>query len=1140
MVVLTTLASAGPTKGQGVLDSKVTLDVSDMEIKSILLEIEKQVEVNFTYRSKHIQASRKVSLNVNNARLSEVLDELFTPDVEFIAVDEEVLLRPVSESEKIAEVSIPEVVVSGRITDENNSPLPGVNILEKGTTNGTTSDGEGRYTLAVQNENSVLVVSFIGYTTQEVTVGAQKVINLQLSPDIVNLSEVVVIGYGTQKRSSLTGAVASVDATEISALPVPGVESALQGRIPGVSITNNGSPGTAPIVRIRGIGSITGNSDPLYVVDGFPINQPTNLNNFDTKDIESVEILKDAAASAIYGSRAANGVVIITTKQGSKDKRMHVDVDSYYGAQTAWKLLDLLNTEEYIRYGTDLVTNAGAALPTRFSNMNQPIYPGASQTYAETETDWQDAMFRTAPITQTQVSLSNAGDATKFFTSAGYFKQDGIMLGTGFERYSFRLNSESKISKMFRFGENFTVSYTNTQNEPATAAALNGGGRPQLQHIVHQVPYLPIHDPTLQGGYRAADASDGSDPENPVRVALMDMSKTDVVKIFGTAYIEASITPWLRYKFSAGGDFTTSRTFNDQPIYNDGYRARTTHNLQDNRGNFFSPLLSNQITVDKTVGKHVINFIAVAERQDFNNNFTNASAQQSSNAVHVLGGGSNQAVNGGGHTETTLLSYLGRVNYEFDGKYLLSASFRRDGFSSFAPGHQWGNFPGLSVGWRISDENFMRSVSQVSELKLRASYGKLGVNSIAPFAWQSSIFTNTTYPFNNVNTGGAYFNQLPNNELGWETTTMTNYGFDLGLWENRFTLSAEYYNRKVDNLLLQIPLAPSLGYAVNYLGNLGEMKNWGFEFIAGYHKGTGGLRFDVSANIGITRNEVTDLYIPNSTISAGLNADYGPNNITRTEAGYPIQGFYGWKTDGLFQSVSEIIGPDGRPAAALQNLPMNEDGTVDMEEYNDPDNKGQFTAPGDIRFKDLNGDGVINLLDQQYLGSYLPKFNYGLNFSANYNDFDFTFFFQGVHGNKIYNGTKVLTQGMLRLFGAEKEVLNAWRPDNTNTDIPRAVSGDPNGNTRASDRFVEDGSYLRLKNVSIGYNVPADVLRGFAKGSLSRLRIYVSSQNLVTITKYTGYDPEIGARNNSSLISGIDYGQFPQARTIMGGLQLGF
>lgn len=1137
MVVLTTLASAGDLNGQGVLDNKVSLDVMDMEVKTILLEIEKQVPVNFTYRSKLINATRKVSMQVSDARLSEVLDDLFTPSVEFVVVEKEIVLRPVSKTAKrSAPDYIPEIIVSGRIIDENNSPVPGVNILEKGTTNGTTSDGDGRYTLAVQDGNSQLVISFIGYITQEIVVGTQTVINVQLAPDVVNLSEIVVIGYGTQKRSSVTGAVASVDAKEISALPVPGVESALQGRIPGVSITNNGSPGTPPIVRIRGIGSITGNSDPLYVVDGFPINQsggmstsgvtmggapPTNLNSFDTKDIESVEVLKDAAASAIYGSRAANGVVIITTKQGSKDKKMHIDVDSYYGAQTAWKLLDLLNTQEYLRYGTDLVTNAGNDLPTRFSNMNDPIYPGASQTFAQTNTDWQDAMFRTAPITQTQVSLSNANEVTKLFTSAGYFKQDGIMLGTSFERYSFRLNSESKLSKVFTFGENFNVSYTKTGNEIGTSTSATGGNRPQIQHIVHQVPYMPIYDPTLPGGYRAADASDGSDPENPVRNALMDRSKTDVVKFFGTAFIEASITPWLRYKFSAGGDFTTTRTFNDFPIYNDGFRARTTHNLADNRGHFFSPLLSNQITIDKTFNKNVINFIAVAERQDFRNNYTNSSAQQASNLVHVLRGGLNPSITDGGDTETTLLSYLGRINYEYDGKYLLSASFRRDGFSSFAPGHQWGNFPGVSVGWRMSEEEFMKVVTQISELKLRASYGKLGANNIAPFAWQSGIFTSSNYPFNNTPTGGSYFNQLANKELGWETTTMTNYGIDLALWENRFTFSAEYYNRNVDNLLLQIPLAGSLGYAVNYLGNLGKMKNWGYEFVAGYSKATGGVHFNLSANVGITRNEVTDLYIPNSTISAGSNADYGPNNMTRTEAGHPIQGFYGWKTDGIFQNQAEIDAANALDGDASTKYQDN-------------------ASPGDIRFKDLNNDGVINLLDQQYLGSYLPKFNYGLNFSANYNAFDLTLFVQGVQGNKVYNGTKVLTQGMLRLFGAEKEVLNAWRPDHTNTDIPRAVSGDPNQNTRASDRFVEDGSFLRIKNISIGYNVPSDVLRGFAHGSISKLRIYVSSQNLVTLTKYSGYDPEIGARNNTMLTSGIDYGQFPQPRTIMGGIQLGF
>jgi hypothetical protein len=415
----------------------------------------------------------------------------------------------------------------------------------------------------------------------------------------------------------------------------------------------------------------------------------------------------------------------------------------------------------------------------------------------------------------------------------------------------------------------------------------------------------------------------------------------------------------------------------------------------------------------------------------------------------------------------------------------------------------------------------MQSVASISELKLRASYGSLGVNNVGPFDWQSSISLNTTYPFNNTNQGGAFFNSLPNTELSWEKTQMTNFGIDLGLFNNQVTLTAEYFQRKVDDLLLRVPLAPSMGYSVDYLGNVGKMENSGFELQAGYNKMTGNFTFNLTANVGTVRNEVTDLYVPGSTIFAGSNADFGGTNITKTESGHSVQGFYGWVVDGIFQNQSEIDAADNADGDAASKYQSQ-------------------AAPGDIRFKDLNSDGVINESDRQYLGSFLPNFSYGLNFSGNYKNFDVTLFLQGVQGNEVYNGTKVLTQGMLRLFGSETDVLNAWTPENTNTNVPRAVNGDPNQNSRTSDRFIDDGSYMRIKNLTIGYSLPSSMLSSFAKGSVRKLRIYASFQNLLTLTDYSGYDPEIGYRNANSLVQGIDYGQYPQPRTIMGGIQVGF
>ena len=1007
--------------------------------------------------------------------------------------------------------------VSGSITDETGVGVPGANVLIKGTTVGTTTDTDGRFNISVPDENAILVFSFIGYSSQEIAVGSQREINVKLQPDIRQLSEVVVVGYGTQRRSSVTGAVATVTSKEVSALPVASVESALQGRVPGVQVTNNGSPGTTPTVRVRGIGSITGASQPLYVIDGFP--QANYLNNIDTKDIESVEVLKDAAASAIYGSRAANGVIIITTKSGSRDNKVHVEADTYYGVQQAWKTLDLLNTPQYLEYGTELLNNAGASLPPRFSNLDNPIYAGATQTYRQTNTDWQDAMFRTAPITQTQVSLSTGSEKSKLYTSVSKFDQDGTMIGTNFHRYSLRLNYENKLSNRFTFGENFNISYSKTQNQ------AESGGRTILQHIIRSVPYIPIYDPTLQGGFRAPSGNDASDPENPVRIATMDQNRDNVMNIIGRAYIDAKIIDGLTYRFTAGLNYSVARHTEDYPIYNDGFAGRITHNLVDNRTTTTSPYYSNQLTYDKTFGGHSLNVVAVAERQGNSTTFLGTAGQQSRNDITQLQGSSNQTATGT-LNENELISYLGRINYEFKGRYLLSASVRRDGYSGFAPGKKWGNFPGVSIGWRMNEENFMKAVPAISELKLRASYGSLGsIANVGSYEYQSFINTNTAYDFNNASVTGAYFDKLPNKELTWEKTEMLNYGVDLGLFENQITFSAEYFTRNVDDLLLDVAPAPSLGYSQASKVNIAAMKNWGAEFVLGYAKSVGDLTFNLSANVGFIKNKIEQLNTPNATIFSGTNADFGGFAITRTVKGRPIQEFYGYQTDGIFQNQEEINSANA----------VDGDGSS-LYQAN--------AAPGDIRFKDLNGDGVIDSDDQTSLGNYLPDFTYGLNFSANYRNFDVTVFFQGVQGNEIYNGTKVLGQGMLRLFNSETDVLNAWTPQNTNTDIPRAVSGDPNQNTRTSNRFVEDGSYMRLKNISIGYSIPSGTAQALTGGALKKLRVYVSAQNLLTITNYSGYDPEIGNRYQNSagntLINGIDYGQFPSPRTVMAGLQVGF
>jgi len=1034
------------------------------------------------------------------------------------------------------------IQITGTVVDENGSPLPGVNILEKGTVSGTVTDAEGHYKITADPAGT-LVFTFIGYATAEEVINGRTVIDVSMKADIQSLQEVVVVGYGTQKKSSVVASISSVSSKEINALPVPSVEQALQGRAAGVMVTNNGAPGEAPLVRIRGINSINYAGNPLYVVDG--IVQVGNLQYFNNKDVESIEVLKDASSAAIYGSRASAGVVLITTKKGSRDGKIHATIDSYVGIQSAWKKLDLLNRDQYIKYGTDLLNNAGATLPPRFGAMSDPIYAGTTQTFAQTQTDWQKEMFKSALITQTDVSVSGGNDKSRFFASGGYFKQDGIMQGTGFKRYNMRVNSEHQVHKRVLIGQTLFLATGSQISEQQP------GGRTQVQNMIRMTPYIPLLNPTNVGGYGGDTGADASDPQNPVRAALQDQQTNYNTRLLGNVYAEISLIDGLKFRSSAGADYTDARSYSYAPVYSEGFNGRSNASISDNRTTYVSKIFTNQLTFDKTINKHYINAIAVVEYQTWGASNLNGSGTTPSLLAKELASLDNKSYTAN-RTDASLYSYIGRINYEYNGKYLLSATYRKDGYSVWAPGHKFSNFPSVGLGWRISEENFMKSISAISEMKIRGSYGRLGTtfgnNGDARGIYPSQQVIQgsaTQYPFGGALQNGSYYNQLTDKTLNWETTDMLNVGIDLGLFSNRVTFTAEYYNRKTDNLIIGVTPALSTGYTQPTPTNIGKMTNWGYDFQLGYNGQSGDFRWNANANIGFINNRVDQMNSPKATIDQGSNADFGGYNITRTEAGHSVQGFYGWKTNGIYQSVGEIIGSDGKPVGGAQNLPLNPDGTVDMTAYNAAGNKGNYTRPGDIRFTDVNNDGKIDDNDKVYLGSFLPKFTYGLNLSANYKGFDLTMFFQGVQGNQVYNGVKVVEQGMLRLFNGSTDVLRAWTPTNTNTDVPRAVSGDPNHNTRTSDRFIESGSYLRLKNLSIGYTLPQGTIKGLTGNAVNNLRVYISTQNLFTITKYTGYDPEIGIRpaNGSTqgqLTQGIDYGQYPQARTFMAGIQIGF
>lgn len=1011
--------------------------------------------------------------------------------------------------------------VKGTVSNASGETIQAASVLIKGTTKGTITDKNGKFSINASPGN-VLVVSSLGYLPKEVTLNDESNVDITLSPTSSELSAVVVVGYGTQKRTEVTGAISTVTGKVVSELPVASVQQALQGRVPGLSVTNNGSPGTSPLVSIRGISSISYASNPLYVIDGFPTG---DLSMFDTRDIESVDVLKDASAAAIYGSRATNGVIMITTKKGRRDGKVHVSLDSYYGTQDITKRLSLLNPSQFDQYA---IAYRGDKVPRRQEPWaSTPIYNGASTTYGNNVTDWQDEYFKQGAMTQTNIGLSGGNDVSRFYASAGYFDQIGTTPGVQYKRYNFRLNSDHKISNVFSFGENLYSAFGDQDYDNNET-----GSRSNLLNVIRIMPYMPVYDPTTSDGYRGVNSVlDGGDPTNPIEDAMVkNPGNRGTLKLFGTAYLEVKFTNWLKFRSTFGIDYSNGLNYRFSPIFNDSGTiagsSAVLATITNNRSISTVQLYSQQLTFDKTFGEHHFNAIAVYEYQGQKTRTENASGNQASNELKTLNNASNiaaQTLIG----ENSLISYVGRLNYDYKGKYLLSGAIRRDGLSVWAPGKKWATFPSGSIGWRIDQENFMKNQTKISELKLRAGYGITGLNGavLGNTPWLVSVSSNSAYyPFNNALTSGpaSSIQALGNKDLEWETTKQINIGLDLGFLHNAFTLSAEYYKRQTDNLILAVPLPSSLGYLTTTVNqNVGSMRNNGFELQLGYNDRVGDFQWNAMANFSMITNKVLKLAEGVSNIEAGSDADFTEGiNPTNTAVGHPIQSFYGWEVEGIFQDSTQIKNHAKQTAG---------------------------TGPGDLMFKDISGpngkpDGVIDNYDRTFLGSFIPKFTYSLSVGANYKNFGLNVFFQGVQGNKIYNATRTATEGMIRFFNAGTQVLDAWTPTNTNTKIPRAISADPNQNARPSTRFIEDGSYLRLKNIMLSYTIPEKALQSLTKGVVNNFRIYVSGQNILTFTNYSGFDPEVGNRTpgSSSLTNGIDYAVYPQPKSYQVGITANF
>ncbi len=1032
------------------------------------------------------------------------------------------------------------VTVSGKVTEAiSGKGIPGASVIDQSSGTGVISDLDGNYSIEAEN-GSVLEFSFVGKISQDIAITDQTQVDIVLEEDVIGLEQVVVVGYGTQKKADLTSSIAVVDGEEMARKPVSTFEQALQGLSAGVSVTGNrGTPGEGALIRIRGVGTVN-NTQPLIVVDGIAAESSLSVA---PADIESVQVLKDAAAAAIYGARGANGVVLITTKRGVKGQST-INFEAYYGVQKAWKQMDLLNAENYSKLANETNYNAGSEGPIATIDPYNPPY----------DTDWQAAMFQTAPMQNYSLSFSGGNEWNNYYISGGYLSQDGIMLGTAYERYHLRVNNDAKIGRL-KFGESLNLSYSQKENEPSS------GGRSQIEQILKITPTMPIYDSTNLGGYAGPENDDGHDGANPVGVAGTHIGEENIVGIAGNIYLDFEIIKGLNFVSRLGADYRTSDYSFLLKAHEMGSAGGVDETKQENTASSYSSLIfENTLSYFKEFGNHSIKALIGYTSESRTKQFLYGSRTDFPSDDLTLHAGLSQINNDGQKYESSILSQLARIEYGYRGKYLLTANIRRDGSSKFGSNYRWGVFPSFSAGWRISQENFMSSIPTISDMKLRGSYGKIGNQDIGDYAYEASLSSYYRYSFNNALVTGMAPDVLPNPDVHWETTTITDIGLDMGFFKNKFYLTTDYYIKKTSDMLVQVPIPGSAGFWDAYpYQNAGSILNKGWEFSASYKEYEGAFNFSVTGHIAFNHNEVLSIGEGGIPIISGT-VENQKSGVTRTDVGDPIGSFYVYRTDGLFGIEDAEIDEDGRITITNQPFYLRDlaDGSVDTFYM-------QGSAqPGDVRYLDLDGDARLTDNDREVAGSPIPKIEYGINFSASFKGFDLTLFFQGVYGNKIYNENKVWTQGMFGVWNGSSATLDRYRmedvtitrvtdegeeisvdyPANTNTDVPRAILRDPNKNTlRGNDRFLEDGAYLRLKTFTIGYSLPDKVIK---KISASRFRIYFTGQNLLTFTKYTGYDPEIGSNpigdSNGpiNLVRGIDNGYYPQARTLLGGIQLTF
>ena len=969
------------------------------------------------------------------------------------------------------------------ISAKDATPLPGVNVLVKGTKTTSVTGLDGNYSIKASS-NDVLVFSYIGSSSQEVRVNNQQKINISLKENQTSLEEVVVVGYGTQKKSDLTGAVSVVNVNDAKKTITYDVAKMLQGQVPGVTVQSSGEPGGFVNIKIRGISSFN-NNNPLFVIDGMIVDSPYD---FAPGEIESLQVLKDASSAAIYGVRGANGVVIITTKKGKAGEKISVKFKSVLGVQNVPKTWSLTNRVGYQKIVNAAETNAGLSLAPG-NNSASPLFIN------NVDTNWQDEVYRTGTIENQSLTFTGGAETLGYSLNVDYFKNKSYLnTPQDYKRLSTNLNLNGKKGK-FKYGAK--IGYTQSDKENFNEYLP---GQSAVGQLLLAIPTMPVYDSNRLGGYGGADnLTQRAITLNVIGFNNLMQNTNRRNRFIGNLWGELEILPGLKYKINASIDRLDwhNRLFN--PPSDLGWYYITTNEeaaLDISTGSQSRTILDNILTYDFSINKHKIDVLAgwVQERNDHTNHISRGVGYTPGEINHLEYA---DAISGREYENTiTGISYLSRINYSYDGRYLLTANFRRDKSSLFAKENNTGDYFSFSGAWKLSSEKFIHLPKWVNNVKLRGGYGKLGNNTVGPYAYAATINPFAGYTFNNTLAAGTTVVTLKDPNVKWENTQTTNVALELGLFNNKLQFTGEYFIKKSTDLLASVPLPYSTGsFPASIVTNAAAVENKGLEFSASYTNDNNPFKYTISANFGTLQNKVLQIGASNLPI-------YGA--ASKTEVGRSIGEIYAYETVGIFKDAADVSSSPRQVNA----------------------------APGDIKFKDVNGDGIINEDDRTYQGVTIPKYSYGLNFSSTYKNWDFSFFWQGSGGNKVFNSVYRDLMGG-QYSNASTDMLNFWTPTNTNTNVPRPVIGDPNANLRDSDRFIEKGDYIKLQNVQLGYTLPTK-----ANKYIERAKIYVSGQNLLTLTKFRGYDADF--ISDGLFSRGYAGGSFPNPRTFAMGIEIDF